>query len=253
MGKKKKLWHEKVEFEGAARMSNGMLKRFDAFSRLPPNLVTIAGGVLVLPMLWAYLNGFIVIGTILFTVSQLTDWIDGALARYQKHEHEAGRLDLRTGRQKWLRLGPTELGKKLDPIIDKFRYFAALLPLGWDILPRALVWCALGLAVALTFLREVVRWLWGLKPGANAVGKYKVYAEIGVIACLVFRTIWPSLAMPALFFFVAATALGGASLFTQGQSIRRQIKMVVKQEDLGGIPLLPQARAIRTYLKDRKP
>lgn len=253
MGKKNKLWHEKDEFEAAARMSNDVLRHSGAFARLPPNMVTIAGGVLVLPMLWAYLEGLVVLGTLLFTVSQLTDWIDGALARYQKREHEAGRLDLKAGRREWLRLGPTELGKKLDPVIDKCRYFAALLPLGWNLLPHALVACALGFAIALTFFREVVRLFWGLKPGANAVGKYKVYVEIGVIACLVFRPLWAPLEIPAVVLFIAATALGGASLFTQAQSIRRQVKEVVQEEDLHGIPVLPQARIIRDHLKNRKP
>lgn len=253
MGKKKKLWHEKDEFEAAARMSNDVLRHSGALARVPPNLVTLAGGALVLPMFWAYLEGFILFGTLLFTVSQLTDWIDGALARYQKREHEAGRLDLKASRREWLRLGPTELGKKLDPVIDKCRYFAALLPLGWNLLPHVLIWCALAFAASLTFFREVVRWLWGLKPGANAVGKYKVYVEIGVIACLVFRALWAPLGIPALVLFIAATALGGGSLFTQAQSIRRQVKEVIEEEDLHGLPLLPQARVIREHIKNREP
>jgi len=251
MGKRKKFWHEKTEFEGAARMSDDMLRHSGAFARLPPNLVTIAGGVLVLPMLWAYLAGSVVLGTVLFTVSQLTDWIDGALARYQQREQAAGRLDLKPGRAEWLRLGPTELGKKLDPVIDKCRYFAVLLPLGWHLLPHALIWCALAFAAALTFFREVVRWLWGLKPGANAVGKYKVYVEIGVIACLVFRPLWTPLDIPALALFVFATALGGGSLLTQAQSIRRQLREI--EAELGLPSFLEKARRVRNHLKNRKP
>lgn len=252
MTESEKLWHEKTEFGWVARGSNWLLRHSGPFTRIPPNLVTIAGGLLVLPMLWAFHVEATVIGAILFTVSQLTDWIDGALARYQHREHQAGRLQIRD-RNEWLRLGPTELGKKLDPVIDKFRYIAALMPLGWNLLPRGLILCSIAIAFFLTFFREVVRLLWGLKPAANAVGKFKVHVEVVVIASLVLRTAWPWIETAALIVFITATMLGIASLFTQGQSIRRQVKEIIRLEDLRHMPILYQARAVRNHLKDRQP
>lgn len=216
-----RLWHEKTEFEGAAKLSDRLLRRSGALKRFPPNMVTAFGGVLVLPMYLAFRADLIVLGAALFTVSMVTDWLDGALARYQQRESELSTFDLKPGRSEWLKLGPTELGKKLDPVVDKLRYFAALFPLGWASLPHWLVWTSLGIAFALTFFREVVRLIWGIKPGANAVGKVKVYVEIGVIAFLVLHALGMP---PELSVFLAATGLGLASLVTQGQSIRRQIK-----------------------------
>jgi hypothetical protein len=73
-------------------------------------------------------------------------------------------------------------------------------------------------------LREVVRLVWGLKPGANRYGKFKVYAEIAVIAALAFRGLTPRLDACALVAFIAATALAAASLLAQGWSVRRSVK-----------------------------
>jgi phosphatidylglycerophosphate synthase len=227
MAKQRKHWHEREEFEGAARVSDGMLRRLGFFARLPPNLVTLAGGILAVPMVVAFLRGRVAIGAILYSVSMLTDWIDGALARYQKRVMPPDEAAHQLTRNRWLRLGPTELGKVIDPVTDKIRYFAALFPLGWHILPHALIWTAFGLAAALTFFREVVRWIWGLKPGANAVGKYKVHVEVVVIACLVLQQDpWAPFFYPALILCLISTALGAGSFLTQGQSIRGQVREI---------------------------
>lgn len=201
-------WHEKTEFAGARRLTDGLLKRLGRLAWIPPNAVTIAGGLLVVPMAFAFTAQAYLLGTILFTASVLTDWLDGAMARYQVRRMTPALAASEAKVSEWWRFGPTEVGKKLDPVIDKARYFAALAPLGWDRLPQALFWTAAAIAVLLTFFREVVRWIWGLKPGANAYGKIKVYVEIGVIAFLLGWAVGlpstPTLAVPA---FAAALAL----------------------------------------------
>ncbi|MFA5853652.1 MAG: CDP-alcohol phosphatidyltransferase family protein [Patescibacteria group bacterium] len=224
MSDKNGPWYERSEFEGAGRFSDGVLRQAGAFARVPPNVVTIIGGLLALPMIVAFLRGYIAWGAILFAISSLTDWLDGALARYQQRLHTAGRLDLRSHRTESLRLGPTEFGKKIDPFVDKIRYFAALLPLGWGVFPHAIIWLAIAFAFMLTFGRLLVEWRWGLKPGANAWGKFKVYGEILSITLLVFLAAGMALEMPALVVFSAATALGGVSFMTQTYSVLRQRK-----------------------------
>jgi phosphatidylglycerophosphate synthase len=217
-------WYERSEFEGAGRFSDGVLRQAGAFARVPPNVVTIIGGLLAFPMVIAFLRGSIAWGAVLFAISSLTDWLDGALARYQQRLHEAGHLDLRPHRSEALRLGPTEFGKKIDPFVDKIRYFAALLPLGWNVLSHALIWLAVAFAAMLTCGRIFGEWRWGLKPGANAWGKFKVYGEILSITFLVFLAAGMALEVPALVVFSAATALGGVSFMTQTYSVLRQRK-----------------------------
>lgn len=217
-------WYETTEFESAARFSDGVLRQAGAFARIPPNVLTLSGGLLAIPMILAFQGHLVALGAILFTACSLIDWLDGALARYQQRCHAAGRLDLRSHRRETFRLGPTELGKKIDPFIDKIRYFAALFPLGWNALPHFVIWATLFFALALTFGRVVVEWRWRLMPGANAWGKFKVYAEIIAIALLVFLAAGLPCEVPAQIACIAATALGGVSFLTQTLSVLRQRK-----------------------------
>lgn len=220
-----KLWHEKSEFGAAGRFSDRLLRRSGPFILTPPNLVTLAGALLAVPMCMAFLAGAHWLGLALFAAGLWTDWIDGALARYQtRYLPDLVASDVKRGRSEWIRLGPTELGKKIDPVVDKLRYFGALWPLGWDVLPHALLWASLGFALTLTAFRPLVSWRWGLKPGANAVGKMKVYAEAAAVLSLTALAAGAPIGWLALALCVLATALGAASLVTQGQSIRRQLK-----------------------------
>lgn len=225
MAKHGKHWHESDEFETAGRVSDEVLKRSGPLSRVSPNLVTVAGTVLVVPMLWAFMSGRVLVGAILFTLSMMTDWCDGALARYQARVMTPSTLVAERARNPWVRRGPTDLGKILDPLADKIRYFAALYPLGWTRLPHWLVWTALGIAFTLTNYRKFVAWVYDLTPGANKIGKYKVYAEILVVAALVLEAgLDAPFEAPTLILALAATALGGASLLTQVVSVRKQIR-----------------------------
>ncbi|WKZ29151.1 MAG: CDP-alcohol phosphatidyltransferase family protein [Patescibacteria group bacterium] len=213
-------WYEKSEFDGAAQFSDGVLRQAGWLARIPPNAVTLFGALLSCPMFLAFGSGFIFWGAVLFAVSSVIDWLDGALARYQLRLHAAGRLDLRSHRSEWFRLGPTERGKMLDPFIDKIRYFAAIVPLGRGLLPHALIWIAAGIALALTALRALTEWRWNIQLGANLWGKFKVYGEILTIALLVFLTAGAPLEEAAYALFVIATALGLISLGTQSYRAR---------------------------------
>ena len=239
-------WYEKSEFDGAAEISDGMLRQAGWLSRIPPNAVTLLGALLSCPMYFAFEANLVFWGAILFTISSIIDWLDGALARYQQRLHKAGRLDLRRHRSEWFQLGPTERGKMLDPFIDKFRYFAALVPLGRDALPHPLIWAAAGIAASLTALRALTEWKWRIQLGANLWGKFKVYGEILTISLLVFTAVGAPLEKAAFSMFVAATALGLVSLVTQGLSARR-LRREQRRANL------PVATAQLREHKDRNP
>jgi CDP-diacylglycerol--glycerol-3-phosphate 3-phosphatidyltransferase len=101
----------------------------------------------------------------IFVVAAATDWVDGYLAR---------RLNQ-----------VTELGKFLDPLVDKLLVLAPLLALvemgrvpGWGvflILARELT--IAGWRVNPSFQRQTV-------PGANGWGKAKTVVQVGAIALL---------------------------------------------------------------------
>lgn len=101
-----------------------------------------------------------------FLVAANTDWVDGYLAR---------RLDQ-----------VTELGKFLDPLVDKLLVFAPLLALielgkipAWGVFLILLRELAIsGWRVSPTFQRQSV-------PGANLWGKAKTVVQIAAIACLI--------------------------------------------------------------------
>ncbi len=250
MVREQERWYEKKEFSLAARCADWTLDRCGPFARLPPNLVTLFGALLIVPMLAAWWRGNAALGGACFALSLLTDAVDGALARHQFRRWKE-KVDSGKGRSVWLRLGPTEFGTKFDPIVDKLRYFPAIIVLGHGLLPAWSIACAAAFALLLTFLREAVRLTWGLKSSANAVGKIKVYTEAGAIACLIVRAAWSPAAWAALALFVAATLLAAGSLIAHGSSVRRQVRALEKE--LGLPSFLEKAGLIRAHLENRKP
>jgi len=161
-------------------------------------------------------------GAAVYTGAVLSDWFDGALARYQKGKDNAPSL---TDRQEsalpllqrlWLR-GSTHTGARLDPIADKATFYCALLPLSAGYLPDWMIVANVALAIALTALRwpGVMRVL-GLKDvRANRFGKHKMQVEIVAIASLALLVPWPaarhvsSVAWLAASTLLAALSLGG--------------------------------------------
>jgi CDP-diacylglycerol--glycerol-3-phosphate 3-phosphatidyltransferase len=122
---------------------------------------------------------------IIFLLCGATDWVDGYLAR------------------KWDQV--TELGKFLDPLVDKLLVIAPLLILvGWGRIPAWGVFLVLG--------REVAIAGWRVNPqlagqsqiaGANFWGKLKTVVQIGAIALLMAPLSHPWLSVAQIVFWVA--------------------------------------------------
>lgn len=127
-----------------------------------------------------------------FLVAASTDWVDGYLAR---------RLDQ-----------VTDLGKFLDPLVDKLLVLAPLLAL--IEMGRVPAW-----GVFLIFMRELAISGWRVSPtfqsqsvpGANLWGKSKTVVQIAAIAVLLspLPQPWPNIGIILFGFAVALTLISG--------------------------------------------
>jgi CDP-diacylglycerol---glycerol-3-phosphate 3-phosphatidyltransferase len=163
-----------------------------------PNWITVSR-LLVIPLLLGLLhqptqqNRWISTG--LFLLAALTDWLDGYLAR---------RLNL-----------VTDLGKFLDPLVDKLLVFAPLLALVE--LGQIPAW-----GVFLILARELTIAGWRVSQpqisGANLWGKLKTVSQIAAIALLIapLSSVWQRPSIAAFWIAVALTWISGAIyLWTQ--------------------------------------
>ncbi len=194
------------------------------FFRLTPNIITLTGLILTIPMAIALATGHLTLGLILFGISALTDFCDGALARYQDAPMHAVDRANQALKPMLFRRGKTEEGNlsgaALDPLTDKVRYFFALFAIGLGIIWWPLLIPGCVFAVVLTVLRIVYG-----KGKANMYGKYKAATEIAVIAALGLSALGvPYLYWPANLLLIAATILGGLSLGGQIYSHRQKRK-----------------------------
>ncbi|OKH28558.1 CDP-diacylglycerol--glycerol-3-phosphate 3-phosphatidyltransferase [Chroogloeocystis siderophila] len=162
-----------------------------------PNWVTLSR-LLALPILLYYLENptpqtrWLSVG--IFLIAAMTDWVDGYLAR---------------------RLNQiTELGKFLDPLVDKLLILAPLLPL--IKLEQVPAW-----GVFLILARELTVAGWRVTPsltgttaitGANFWGKLKTVSQIAAIALLIapLPVTWQFLSLIAFWVAVALTLISGA-------------------------------------------
>jgi CDP-diacylglycerol--glycerol-3-phosphate 3-phosphatidyltransferase len=125
---------------------------------------------------------------IIFLLAAVTDWLDGYLAR---------KMDL-----------VSDLGKFLDPLVDKLLVFAPLLAL--IELGRIPAW-----AVFLILARELAIAGWRVSQpkisGANLWGKLKTVTQILAIALLIapLPQVWQSTALIAFWGAVALTLISG--------------------------------------------
>jgi phosphatidylglycerophosphate synthase len=173
------------------RMSDWAAARLDAIPGATPNRVTAMGLVLALIATFMFATGGIVLGAVFCTLSYVTDFLDGALARYQ--DDRLTDADRETeSRKNWLaKRGKTEdeaifSGASFDPFVDKVRYFGALITLGLGRLWWPLVAIGGFFALALTIGRPVVTKLKLSKGRANWLGKHKVHVEAALLVWLVF-------------------------------------------------------------------
>ena len=129
---------------------------------------------------------------VIFLVAALTDWLDGYLARKLNQV--------------------TDLGKFLDPLVDKLLVLAPLLAL--IELGQVPAW-----GVFLILARELAIAGWRVNPqlttgisGANIWGKLKTVSQIMAIALLIapIPESWNILALVAFWLAVVLTLLSGA-------------------------------------------
>jgi CDP-diacylglycerol--glycerol-3-phosphate 3-phosphatidyltransferase len=162
-----------------------------------PNAVTLSR-LLGIPFILYFLHNpnegdrFLAVAIFLITAS--TDWLDGYLARKLNQV--------------------TELGKFLDPLVDKLLVIAPLLALVE--LNQVPVW-----AVFLIIAREIAIAGWRVNPqlsnsnqisGANIWGKLKTVTQIAAIALLItpLTPIWSEVAKIVFWLAVALTLISGA-------------------------------------------
>jgi CDP-diacylglycerol--glycerol-3-phosphate 3-phosphatidyltransferase len=160
-----------------------------------PTWVTLSR-LLVLPILLYYLENPTSdrwLSVVIFLIAAMTDWVDGYLAR---------------------RLNQiTELGKFLDPLVDKLLILAPLLAL--NKLGQVPTW-----GVFLILARELTIAGWRVTPsltgnsaiaGANFWGKLKTVSQIAAIALLIapLPVSWQVISLIAFWVAVALTLISG--------------------------------------------
>ena len=146
-------------------------------------------------------------------IGLLTDAFDGPLARFRQGDHPL----LKSVEEEreigwWGRInydGVTFLGKTLDPITDKVRFFCALYSLGWGVVSRFLVIGLTVMGVLLTLVRPMKHWLKLGDATANFFGKLKIWAEFVALLPL---TLYPENISILNSFFVIALLFGFLSL-----------------------------------------
>lgn len=153
--------------------------------------ITLFGGLLALIGIPLFLTGHDWWAILVLTISFLTDWWDGCVARY----HQAGRPEMTREQESrlsiWAQLnykGVTHLGRSIDPLIDKLRFIGLLWTIGYRIIDDGVMVLLTLIAVLLQLARPIKSFLKLDHGGANRWGKMKVYAEVILMIVLVFGT-----------------------------------------------------------------
>lgn len=214
-------WLTNDRLDGVQGLSNRVASWFDWTTS---NQITLARLILVIPLSSLLTQGYLVLGTLVGTVSFVMDFLDGALARY--HQDRAAR-EITPEEEQFMGIierlnirGKSQLGKTLDPLADKATYLGALVPLGIDHLHWSLMAASITLAVVLTVVRPIKRWF-GLGDGAaNRFGKWKLWCEIAVLVALVFVPVSFGKAIVATLLVILAILLAALSLFGQMYTAR---------------------------------
>ncbi len=140
----------------------------------------------------------------IFLVAALTDWLDGYLARKLNQV--------------------TELGKFLDPLVDKFLVLAPLLVLVE--LGKVPAW-----GVFLILARELAIAGWRVNQptitGANIWGKLKTVSQIVAVALLIapLPEVWQIPSLTAFWISVALTLISGAIYLTPQNPTRENTSL----------------------------
>lgn len=166
---------------------------------LPNALTTLR--IFLVPVLVAVLltrrgTGGLLVGTAIFGLAVLTDYLDGWLARRRNQV--------------------TRLGILLDPLADKLLTAAALLSLvELRVLPAWMVLIVIGRELAVTALRNIAAARGVLIP-ASALGKGKMVTQVVAIFLLLLGQVEPRL-MPVawltVWLMIAVALVSGADYF----------------------------------------
>lgn len=181
-------WLTEKEIPGTRSLSDKIASRLDFTTA---NQISSARIILSIPVAFLYAFDFVLLGSLVFTVSCLCDWFDGAVARYQTAKYKNPPLTNEEEKKLsfsdvMLYKGETYTGKVLDPLGDKISYFCALIPLGYNYLSDWLLFGSLIMAFLLSVVRPIQYFFHLGESASNWFGKRKIWVEIGVIGTLVF-------------------------------------------------------------------
>lgn len=153
--------------------------------------ITLLGGLLAIIGIPLFLTGHDWWAILVLTISFLTDWWDGCVARY----HQAGRPEMTREQESrlsiWTQLnykGVTHLGRSIDPFMDKVRFIGLLWTVGYRIIDDNVIVILTLIAVLLQLSRPIKSYLHLDHGGANRWGKMKVCSEVILMVVLVLGT-----------------------------------------------------------------
>jgi len=176
----------------------------------------------------------LILGTAIFGLAVLTDYLDGYFARRRNQV--------------------TKLGILLDPIADKLLTAAAFLSLvEMDAVPAWMVMIILGREIAVTGLRNVAAG-WGHLIPASGLGKGKMVAQVVAIFLLLLgHQRFPILRLPALaalwIVVVLATVSGIDYFYSFWREVYGTAARPEPRKDVPGEPPSPLAAPVKAPLK----
>lgn len=153
--------------------------------------ITIFGGLLAMIGIPLFLADHDWWAILVLTVSFLTDWWDGCLARFHQGTRPEMTREEESQLSLWAQLnyrGVTHLGRSVDPLVDKVRFIGLMWALGYRVLDLGAMILLTLIAIFLTLVRPIKALLKLDHGGSNRWGKMKVYSEVMLIVILVFGT-----------------------------------------------------------------
>ncbi len=191
-----------------------------------PNALTVLR-IFLVPLLVVVLltriEGHVYLGTGIFLVAVLTDYLDGFFARRRNEV--------------------TRLGILLDPLADKLLTAAAFLSLvEMGLVPAWAVMIVLARELAVTGLRNVAAGR-GVLIRASALGKAKMASQVTAILLLLLSRVMPALRLPGLVALAVVVALAvwsGADYFLRFW--RDVVRAPLRAEDAERAPAISRGQ-----------
>jgi len=161
---------------------------------ITPNQVTVARFVLTPIVGWLFFREMYFLGFVLFSVTMLTDALDGAMARIR------GQI--------------TDLGKMIDPLADKFAMATAAVMLIFKFSNINIAIAIVVLDILIMVKGGIGKYFFNQKIQAEIFGKLKLITQvIGVLVLLLYVLIGQGwLLQVAEYILIGAVVLAGISL-----------------------------------------